>query len=205
MFIVKVLMAILLIGFSNSAMAEEHGAPAEEHGEKPAEGSGGEQGAAAAPVKNLTPWVEVEAKIQELAAKVKTKQTNLSLLFEEKNKLVNNSPELKAKVQEIVKEHAEMRKLAEEHQKQVSLLKYRFPERNAKAGRKYDRFEIKSVDDMEQAMGVDGKLSRNIRKVRSQYQTQKSKAEGGHAEVTPTTLKKLEGSIEDSGSIILQK
>lgn len=194
MFIIKVILGMLLL--VNTSFADDHGGEAA--AEKAAE--------TAAPPPNLTPWVEVEAKIQELSAKVKTKQSNLSKLFEEKNKLANNSPELKAKVQEILKEHAEMRSLAADYDKQLNLLKYRFPERNAKAARKYDRFEIKSVDDMEQAMGVDGKLTRNLRKVRSQYRTQKREtASETHEEVTPTTLKKQEQSIEDSGSIILNK
>lgn len=198
---IRILILIVFSLVTTLASANDHEAPAEEgHGEAKAEAA-----PAAHPV-NLTPWVEVEAKIQELSAKVKTKQANLIKLFEEKNHLANNSPELKVKVQEIVKEHAEMRSLAAEYDKQLNLLKYRFPERNAKAARKYDRFEIKSVDDMEQAMGVDGKLTRNLRKVRSQYRTQKrDMASEAVGEVTPTTLKKQEGSIEDSGSIIMHK
>ncbi len=192
----------LSMSFARANSGEE--APKEGGGEH---GGGAEAKAEKVEKGNPTPWLEIESKIQELSGKIKSKQTNISHLFEEKNHLSNKSPQVKEIIQEIVKEHNEMRTLIEQYDKQINMLKYRFPERNAKSARKYDRIEIKSVDEMEQAIGVDSKLSRNIRKMRSQYKGETIQTTEVHqGKVTPTThIKRTEKSIEDSGSIILQK
>ncbi len=190
------------------ALAEDHGsehAPAPEHGqEAPSEGGGEAHGAQV----HVSPLMEVESKVQELSAKIKSKKAFLQIMLEDKNRLKDNSPALKAKIQDIVKEHAELRRLSEEYEKQLSILKYRFPERNTKAKKKHEKIEIKSVIEMEQAMTVDGKLNRNMRKLRSQYgsEAMPAAATGESKEVPSVPASKAPaGSIEDSGSILLQK
>ena len=192
------LFSLCCFFISTGVRAEE--APKAEGKETAKEG--GKEGESA-----LAPWVDVENKIQELSAKVKSKESNIEKLLEEKNHLDNDSPELKTAMKEVLKEHAEMRKLAEEYDRNVSLLKYRFPERNAKAGRKYDRIEVKSVDEIEQAMSVDGKLNRNMKRMRSQFKPDTTTATNAetNAKKAPTAKEKKSESIEDAGSVILQK
>jgi hypothetical protein len=204
----QILVASLL-SFS-VALANDHEAPAEEHG-----GGGGQEeghGGKEEPKSTLAPWVPIENKIQELHSKIKSKESNISKLIEEKNHMENNSPHLKSTVKEIVKEHKEMERLIDEYQKNVSLLKYRFPERNAKSGRTYERFEVQSIEEMEKAVGIDGKLNRNLKRMRSQYKSEEKSADPRKpasvvAEPTSHQPKadKKEKSIEDAGSIILQK
>ena len=119
--------------------------------------------------------------------------------------MTDNSPHLKQTVKDIVREHKELRKLVEDYDKNLRLLKYRFPERNAKHLRSYDRFEVKSIDDMEKALGIDGKLSRNMKKVRSLYNPEEKPAVREPASVAPVKAPKKEPSIEEAHSIILQK
>lgn len=222
MFILKLIPTIVaLFLISNSALSprafanehgeekkEEHGGGHEEakgHGESAEHAEGGEHGEAKT---TLAPWVEIENKITELDAKIKAKNSNIQHLIEEKNHIDNNSPALQSTVKEIVKEHREMRELVEEYDKNVAMLKYRFPERNAKAGRTYDRIEVKSVEDMEKAVGVDGKLNRNLRKMRSQFKSEE-KSTVAHEEHKPAPASKKvepkEPSIEEAHAIILQK
>ncbi len=154
----------------------------------------------------LPGWVELENKIQETQSKMRSKQGNINSLIVEKNRLANNTSELKNIIKEIVKEHAELRKLSEEYDKNINLLKYRFPERNAKADRTYDRVEVKSIDEMEQSLGVDGKLNRNLKRMRSHYHLPAPAPPKEHAKPYPARANPhAEPSIEDSGSVILQK
>ena len=155
---------------------------------------------------NLPGWVELENKIQETQSKMRSKQANINSLIVEKNRLADNTSELKNVVKDIVKEHAELRKLGEEYDKNVNLLKYRFPERNAKSNRTYDRIEVKSIDEMEQSLGVDGKLNRNLKQMRTHYHLRppvepKEQSKSKPSKKTPSA----DPSIEDSGSVLLQK
>jgi hypothetical protein len=224
MFILKILPILTVVSFFafvplRAAWANEHGEAQAEHGEAGGHESkeeghgeakeGGHEGGGKEEGKSSqSPWLEIENKITELNSKIKSKEANILHLIEEKNHLPNNSPELKHVVKEIVTEHKEMRSLAEEYEKQVTLLKYRFPERNAKTNRSYDRIEIKSVEEMEHAMGIDGKLNRNLKRMRSQF---KSEEKDGAVAAEPAPSKpaskkpKSEPSIEEADAIIIHK
>jgi hypothetical protein len=189
------------------AVANEGGeskeAPAADHG---GSGEKAEGGGHAEPKTTMAPWLEVENKIQEYYSKIKSKESIVKELLEEKDHLPNNSPQLQHVVKQVVVEHKEMRRLIEEYQKQVSILKYRFPERNAKNARSYERFEVKSIDEMEAAIGIDGKLTRNMKKLRRQYKPEEVQVESRQpATATQVKAPKKEPSIEEAGSIILQK
>lgn len=152
-------------------------------------------------------WMEIEAKIQELAAKVKSKNENIEKMIEEKNHFSEHSSELKSLIKEIVKEHADMEKLSQEYDKQVSILKYRFPERNAKKDRKYEKLQIKSVEEIEKAVGVDAKLMKAMRRARSQYRKNKNESpeKASETPLSPALDGNKEKSIEEQGPVLLHK
>lgn len=188
----KLILFVFSIFLTWNVLAEEKAAPA---------------AAPAAPVATLPPWIAIEAKIQELSSRIKSKEESMRKLLEEKNHLSENSPHVKETLKQILKEHGELKSMAEEYQKNVSMLNYRFPERNAKSGRSYDRIEVKSVSEMEQAMGMDGKLNRNLQKMRTQYGSapkQVSKEPKAPAPVKKT-VSPAAPSIEDEGAIIINK
>jgi hypothetical protein len=197
---------LLMTTFKPSAFAGEHGEEkgggheeaAHGEGEKKAEGHGEEKSVSA-------PWVEVENQIQELYSKIKMKESTILHLLEEKDHMPDNSPLLHQAVKEIVQEHRELRHLVEEYDKKVSILKYRFPERNSKQLRTYDRVEVKSIDDMEKALGIDGKLSRNMKRMRNTYEPESKPVAQEPVAAKPEPAVKKEPSIEDAHSIILQK
>lgn len=224
MFTLKILPVLAIVSFfavfpSQNLWANEHGEAKAEHGDSSGHESkeeghgegkeGGHEGGGKEEGKSsLSPWLEIENKITELNSKIKSKEANILLLIEEKNHLPNNSPELKHIVKEIVKEHKEMRGLAEEYEKQITLLKYRFPERNAKANRSYDRIEVRSVEEMEHAVGIDGKLNRNLKRMRSQFKSEdKSSPVAVEASPSKSASKKpkSEPNIEEAGAIVIHK
>ncbi len=172
-----------------------------------ANSGGGEEKKEAAPAATVPAWIPLEAKITELSARVKSKEESLAKMLEEKNHLPANSPHVKPLLKQILKEHQELQKLAEDHKKNVNQLNYRFPERNAKANRTYDRIEVKSLEQMEQSLGLDGKLDRNMNKMRTQYGTGQAEAHTSHEKKTGAIPKKEKKapSIEDEGAIIINK
>lgn len=193
---IKILYFVIILFSVINLRAQDHGEPekkAEETAVKP----------------SLQPWIPIEAKIQELSAKIRSKQESIDKLIEEKNHLSAQSPHLKETIKNIIKEHDELKKLAEDYQKNINQLNYRFPERNAKSQRAYDRIEVKSIDEMEQALGVDGKLNRNVKKMRSQYGGAKSKTSSEHEQddkkAKPQIIKDKSKSIEEEDSIIINK
>ncbi|MGZ5279917.1 MAG: hypothetical protein ACXWC9_08245 [Pseudobdellovibrionaceae bacterium] len=205
-----ILTFFISVLISSIAWAEDHPAP-EDHsgGDKEAAAEGGKKGeksgGAAEPKVVIAPWLEVENKIQELYSKIKSKEELVLHLLEEKDHLPNNSPQLQQTVRDIVLAHKELRRLVEDYQKNLSILKYRFPERNAKHERNYQRFEVKSIDDMEQALGIDGKLSRNMKKMRGQYGVEAVPEPASYKKPSPASVAPKNQSIEDAHSVILQK
>jgi chromosome segregation ATPase len=155
----------------------------------------------------LAPWVELENKITELNARINSKNRNLQELIQSKNQMPNNSPQLRTVVKDLIREHKELQALVDDYQKKVTMLKYRFPERNARDNRTYQRIEVRSLEEMEQALGVDGKLNRNLQRMRGQFrqQAEAPMPEKNKAERKPAASEAQEPSIENAGSIILQK
>lgn len=173
-----------------------HEAAAESGGEH---GSGEKDSGEAKP--KIAPWAETEAKLAELSAKVANKKSVIEQLIAEKNHLAPNSPQLKEVVQQIVKEHKSLKQLIEDYEKNRNILKYRFPERGNLEERKYQKLELKSVEELEKAIGVDGKLNRNMAKIKKVYKTKT-------LTTTTTTLPSSHAddpTIESTRPIILNK
>lgn len=165
-------------------------------------GGGGHEKASTSIKSGLPPWVEVESRISALEAKAKTKENNITHLIEEKNHLDAKSPKMKEVIEEISKEHRELRTTAEEIEKQKTILRYRYPERSANPQRKYEKVEVKSIQNMEKNMGLEGRLQRSLKRTRQQYGSEPEKKDkSAHPEPT----EKHEKSLTEEGAIILQK
>lgn len=193
-FKIKLLLLTLVFPICAFANDDEHGSGQEgggEHAEKaePKKGSG------------LPEWIELESRISSIEAKVKSKENNIVKLLQEKKATDVKSPRMKEIIKELASEHREMRQGAEELSKQRTILKYRYPERGADPNRKYKKVEVRSLQEMEEAIGVDGRLSKTLQRVRQQYQHTPSPQK-----VTkPTPTVEPAENIEIEKSIILQK
>ncbi len=179
--------------------------------EKPAEESkGGEKNVEK---KDLPEWVAIQTQVSALNARIEQKREAIARLIAEKHDLPASSPEIKSVIDQMVSEHKEMLKLTEEFQKKLTIFKFRYPEKGTKESRKYGSVEVKSLDQMEQELGIDGRLNRNSKKIRSQYgaaptedsssleKTGKNFKLKNEANEPPSPQK----SIDETGSIILKK
>jgi hypothetical protein len=182
---------------SQVSLAEDHGggheAPPEgEHG------GGGEGHAEPKKVEAAPGWIEIEAQISSLEAKLQAKTRAIEGLIEEKNHLRVNDPQLAHVVTEIGKEDRERRKIAEDLEKHKTILHFRFPERGAAKNRKYEKVDIKSVDEIESSMSVDGRLNRSLKRMRGQYGSEESQKINSTAPIQKQIPKQ-------EGTIIMQK
>jgi hypothetical protein len=147
---------------------------------------------------DLPEWVFIENRLTTLESQIKSKKANIEKLIEEKDHLKSTDPKVKTLIKEIISLHKEVSKDIEEYEKQKTILKYRFPEKGAAAKRKYQKIELKSIDEIEAYQGVDGKLTKSVKKMRSQY---------GASETEEEKTKKLKKKKldEPEGAIVIQK
>jgi hypothetical protein len=186
MFILKLLLFTFLsyVGFSEEGKKEEATETKKE--------------------EKLPPWTEIQNRLAQIDARIKMKMDNLGKLIEEKQKLPANSPRVKEVINQMISEHKELQKLASDYEKEKMIFKFRYPEKSAKAGRKYEPVEVKSLEEMETEMGIDGRLTRNMKKLRGQYGDQDNPRKKTKS-TEQIVDKKEEKSIDDSGTIIIKK
>lgn len=146
----------LMSGFS--ALANDHEAPpAGEHG-------GGGEGEGGASKKEEKPeWVTIQARVATLETKIRSAEEEIKKLVAEKAH--NKDPK---RTQEIINQmktlHNEMKTNAVEYEQQRAVLKYRFPEKDLKGARVYERIEVKSIEDMEGQLSLGSSVKKTLLK-----------------------------------------
>jgi hypothetical protein len=192
-------IVLCFLGFSAFSLLSPLSLAAEEKEEK--------KGAEGGEKRDIPEWVDVEVRFNAINAKIQNKKENITRLIEEKKELPPNSPRLKSLIDEMVTEHREMEALSKEYDKQITIYKYRFPERGAKEHRKYEPSEVKSLDQMEKELSIDGRLNRNMDKVRSQYSDNPNAgASSSSGKAKPLNPPKPEQkAIDESDTIIMKK
>ncbi|MFN8943990.1 MAG: hypothetical protein ACK5WZ_05130 [Pseudobdellovibrionaceae bacterium] len=131
------------------------------------------------PVKEAPPeWMMLQTEIQKLSADIKAKQDQLVSLFSSGhgNGKTAHGPPAKANVaakksesQEISKEHKALRDLISEYEKKRTILRYRYPEAGAQTDRKYQRIELKSIDQLKTETLVERRLRQTSEKIKKVY------------------------------------
>jgi flagellar biosynthesis chaperone FliJ len=193
-------VAVLVLCFASPAFAKE------EEKEK-SEGAGHEESKGAGGVKTKDPeWIALQNQINQLEGKMQQKKDAIEKLVEEKQHLPQSSPQVSEIVEQMKAEYKEYLKTVEEFDKKVTLLKYRFPERGLKGTRTYEPVEAKPLDEMERELGTDGRLSRNMKKIRNQYRDPSvPEVKEVDEKVRVVKPKNEDKSIDEAGVIILQK
>jgi hypothetical protein len=126
------------------------------------------EGAAAKTEAKQPEWIEIQSRIQTLKAKVTAKEKAVRELILEKQKEKNPSKSVEI-FKNLKSEHRELGKAVQEYEQARNLLRYRYPEKGMKEGRTYQRVEVKPLDEMENQMGMEGKLRQTLNRVRRQY------------------------------------
>lgn len=193
----SLLLAAALLVFTFAARANEGG------------GEGGGEGGEKKENPADKPWVETQNRVSALSTKTKQLEDRLTELIEEK-KRTRDSNRMLDLDKEIGKVYRDYRDSNAELRRQEQIFKYRYPERAAREGeRVYHTEEVPSLEKIEEQVGVEGKLQRNLLRMRSQYGTAKPKkkeAEKAAGESAhPNGKGEDEKNIREQDSLILKK
>lgn len=163
------IMFIFLICFLGLeiSFAQEEGAPAPVQGEKPAAPVKDEKAVAQQEVLDL------QARLMGLKTKITAKKDNLKKLIAEKQGLKDEKKSLEI-FNEMKTEYKEMQISIKDYDEQIALLNYRYPEKGLNKERKYERIEIKSLDEMEKEFSLQGKIKKTMARVRQQFPEKKN-------------------------------
>lgn len=140
----------------------------EESGEKTKGKEGAAEVAPTSDQKAFKELSDVEKVVASLGAKIKAKNDSIESLLKQKSS--ESQPEKQIEIVKLVQaEHRELEKLTQEYNAQLGILQYRFPERGVKLGRRYQRLNTRSLDDMEKTLGLEAHLEKSRTKVRTVY------------------------------------
>lgn len=144
-------------------------------------------------------WMDVVSSLGSLKAKIKSKEDTIKEIIHHKEH-AKNKAEAEALVSELLKEHKELTKLMEEYNTSAQLLKYRYPDVGITEKRKYEKLELKTLDEFEEAKTIEGQIKKTVAKVKTHYgvkeepkpdaETVKKPSFDNNYLAQPTTLKK---------------
>lgn len=132
-------------------------------------------------------WVVLEADLQSLTMKIKQKQAGIDKLIQEKR-----STEDRMRISEIIKELNREQKVLSNHvseyDQQRTILRYRYPERKSSSYRKYEKIEVKAIEDIESQSVLGKALSKTLTLVQKVYNQQKSSSPKVEGDRNPASL-----------------
>lgn len=166
MFLLSKIILTVFFAFSFAALANE--------------GGGGEQSSAPAATPEKLPieerqqqertkeWMDVVSSLSTLKAKIKSKEDTIKEIIHHKNS-AKTKAEAEALVGELLREHKELTKLLEDYNQSAQLLKYRYPDVGITEKRKYQKMDLKTIDEYEDSQTIEGQIKRTVSKVKTHY------------------------------------
>ena len=166
----KFLFFLIVLALSTRANEDAHGG-----GAAPAEGAA----TAGAPADKVSfedkrqqnrtkEWMDVVSALGSLKAKIKSKEDTIKEIIHHKEH-AKNKAEAEALVGELLKEHKELTKLMEEYNTSAQLLKYRYPDVGITEKRKYEKLELKTLDQFEESKTIEGQIKKTVSKLKTHY------------------------------------
>ena len=102
-------------------------------------------------------WAEHSGRLVALSKQIESIENDIHASVEEKRK-TEEPKQLKEIIESIAAKHKSLTDVAKDYEVELNLVRFRFPERAEKLDRKYVHYHIKSIQDMEKEMGLDGRL-----------------------------------------------
>lgn len=113
-------------------------------------------------------WLDLTTQIGALKTKMSTQEVNIKELIKKKNQS-KNKEEIQNAVNNLLKEHAELKKIEEQYFEKTQLLKYRYPDVGLTKQRKYERVKTKSLEDYEQMISLESEIKKTVIKMKEHY------------------------------------
>jgi len=159
------------------------------------------------------PWTEAENRLSSLRTKAAMFEKLLNEAIVERKSTSDRTRAVELE-KEVGKNYNQLKSTNEELRKQESIFRYRYPERTAvESERFYKTQEVPDLVQIEEQVGIEGKLNHNLIKMRSQYGTkadkkalfqkaEKLREPASASETTPSTGEK---NVREADTVILHK
>ena len=125
-------------------------------------------------------WVDHSGRLVGLSKQIETIENDIRAIVEEKHK-TEDPKQLKEMIDTIAAKHKSLVDVAKDYEVELNQVRFKFPERAEKLDKKYVHYHIKSIQDMEKEMGLDGRLDHLKTRVLATFpipQAAESKPEG---------------------------
>lgn len=113
-------------------------------------------------------WMDVVSSLAAIKTKIASKEETIKEIIHHKNH-AKNKAEAETLVNELTKEHKELSKLMEEYNTSAQLLKYRYPDVGITEKRKYEKLEMKSLDQYEESQTIESQIKKTVSKLKTHY------------------------------------
>lgn len=109
-------------------------------------------------------WSEHESRLTSFMARIRSFEKEIADMIESKNK-IENAEQLKILTQQISFKHSDLAKAVKDYEDERRHMRFQHPDRDLENDRKYTALKLKSLDEIEFAFGLDGRLDRIRRQV----------------------------------------
>ncbi len=155
------------------------------------------------------PWPEHLAKISKLKSEVDALEGEIKHMIHEKREMHVDS-EVRALTEEIATKYKSLKEASDKLEEETTHIRFKHPEQADQLDRKYTRHHLKSIDDLESEVGIDGRLDRIKRRVEATFPTPEQKRALTEApKINPFFVRKpasLEDGDDDTpDKIVLKK
>lgn len=159
-------------------------------------------------VAHAGPWPEHLAKIQKLKSEIDALEGEIKhMIHEKRGSHVESS--VREITEEIAAKYKTLKEASDKLEEETTHIRFKHPEQADQLDRKYARHHLKSIDDLESEVGIDGRLDRIKRRVAETFPTpQQKRAEVEGPRINPFFVRKpasLEEEDEAPEKIVLKK
>jgi hypothetical protein len=120
------------------------------------------------PSNDQSEWLAVQAKLQVLKSKIRSKTDTVRKLINDKHATSDEKTAVGI-VNSLKVEYRDLQIAIREYEEQRNLMNYRFPEKGRSESRTYERMEIKPLEQMETEFSLEGKVKKTVSRLKSAY------------------------------------
>ncbi len=113
-------------------------------------------------------WTEHESRLTSFATKIRSLEKEISDLIEHKKSL-DNPEQVRLVTQQISFKYSDLSKVIRDYEEERLHVRFQHPDRDREEERRYQAVRLKSLEEIEDAFGLDGRLDRLRQQVKIVY------------------------------------
>jgi hypothetical protein len=138
-------------------------------------------------------WAEHEVRLTGFTTKIRSLEKEISDLIAHK-KTLESTERVRLVTQQISFKHSDLAKVIRDYESERLHVRFQHPDRDLEGERQYMAVKLKSLDEIADAFGLDGRLDRIRRHVEVVFPAEKTEA--APAARLPATINDQEEAVE---------